>query len=92
MDPFERAAYREVVEARRTVFRVHLWVYLAVQVFLIVTWWLTSNGEGMPWFLFPLLGWGVGIVAHYATLRGGPKLEPPSRPAAPADETEPRDG
>jgi hypothetical protein len=70
MDSFERAANKEVVDQVKLGFRIHLFVYLAVQVLLVVTWWFTSNnGEVMPWFIFPLLGWGIGVVAHYAAVR-----------------------
>ena len=70
-DAFERAANRELVEEARTGFRIHLGVYIAVQVLLVATWWFTSNnGQVMPWFIFPALGWGIGVVAHYIGLRG----------------------
>ena len=68
MDEFALAAFRER-EARqilkRRTFYLHLAVYLAVQVMLVAIWALV--GGGFPWFLFPLLGWGVGLVAHGAT-------------------------
>jgi hypothetical protein len=67
MDDFALAAFRER-EARqilrRRAFYVHLAVYVAVQVMLVGIWALT--GAGFPWFLFPLLGWGVGLAAHGA--------------------------
>lgn len=68
MDAFERAAQREIDEPRLG-FRIHLSVYVGVQILLLVTWALTSNfddGMPFPWFLFPLLGWGIGLAAHYA--------------------------
>lgn len=68
-DPFERAVAadrRRRAERRRAAevmgFRIHLAVYLAVQVLLFVTWWLT--GAGFQWFWFPLIGWGVGLAIH----------------------------
>lgn len=68
MDDFARAAFRER-EARqilrRRTFLVHLSVYLAVNVMLVGVWALA--GGGFPWFLFPLMGWGVGVVAHGAS-------------------------
>ena len=68
MDEFALAAFRER-EARqilkRRTFYLHLAVYLAVQVMLIAIWALV--GGGFPWFLFPLMGWGIGVVAHGAT-------------------------
>lgn len=80
MDPFERAARREVVEERKLGFRIHLFVYVAVQVLLVATWWFTSDGgDVMPWFIFPLLGWGIGLGAHYMASRGArTALGPPS--------------
>lgn len=68
MDDFARAAFRER-EARqilrRRAFLVHLCVYSAVNLMLVGVWALA--GGGYPWFLFPLMGWGVGVVAHAAT-------------------------
>ena len=29
---------------------------------LFVIWWCAG---GFPWFVFPLLGWGVGLLAHF---------------------------
>lgn len=69
MDAFERAAQKELVDMPRLGFRIHLAVYVAVQLLLIATWGLTSSfGSGLPfpWFAFPLLGWGIGLAAHYA--------------------------
>jgi hypothetical protein len=31
-------------------------------LFLVVIWALA--GGGYPWFLFPIFGWGIGLVAH----------------------------
>lgn len=67
MDDFARAAFRER-EARRILRRrawgVHLAVYLAVNALLVGIW--ATTGADDPWFVFPLLGWGVGLVAHGA--------------------------
>ena len=68
MDDFALAAFRER-EARqilkRRAFYVHLAVFAAVQAALVGIWALA--GGGYPWFLFALLGWGIGVVAHGAT-------------------------
>jgi len=50
------------VEARRD-FVIHLIVYLGVNALLICLWAFVS-GRGFPWFVFPLVGWGIGLVAH----------------------------
>jgi len=73
-DPFERAVQRERYEHRarvashlRAAFQIHLAVYLAVNAMLVVVWALTWTGH--PWFVYPLLGWGIGLVAHGAHTR-----------------------
>ena len=43
-------------------FYIHLAVYSGVNVLLFFIWWFRG---GFPWFVFPLLGWGVGLLAHY---------------------------
>jgi len=67
MDDFARAAFRER-EARkilrRRVFWLHASIYLAVNAALVVIWGVV--GGGYPWFVFPILGWGIGVVAHAA--------------------------
>jgi hypothetical protein len=67
MDDFARAAFRER-EARRILrrraFWVHLSIYLATNVALVVVWALV--GGGYPWFLFAIVGWGIGMAAHGA--------------------------
>lgn len=47
-------------------FYVHLVVYVVVNAFLVLLWYF-MNPEivaGIPWFIYPLVGWGVGLVAH----------------------------
>lgn len=83
-DPFARAAARveaadvERREARRrhaggivgswanTGFRIHLRVFIMVNLLLVVTWF--GTGAGYPWFVYPLFGWGIGLVAHYSAV------------------------
>jgi len=65
MDEFARAAFREQ-EARRIrrhrAFGLHFALWAATNVFLVVVWAMT--GGGYPWFVFPLFGWAIGLVAH----------------------------
>ena len=48
-------------------FQIHFGVYIAVNSFLIAIWYFTTTpfGSVFPWFIFPLFGWGIGIVAHF---------------------------
>lgn len=56
---------REEIRARveaKLGFYIHLAVYSVINVILFFIWWSTS---GFPWFVLPLLGWGVGLFAHF---------------------------
>ncbi len=48
----------------------HLTAYVLVNTLLIVL----SLVSGEPWSIWPLLGWGIGIVAHAATVFGFGRL------------------
>lgn len=43
-------------------FKAHLLIYLVVNAGLVVIWAVT--GSGFFWPIFPILGWGIGIVAN----------------------------
>jgi hypothetical protein len=65
MDEFARAAFRERearLIRRRRAFLLHASIWAATNVFLVVVWAMT--GRGYPWFVFPLFGWLIGLVAH----------------------------
>ena len=51
-------------------FRVHLAVYLAVNALLVLIWALTSAAYFWP--VWPMLGWGIGVVAHGVGVHVGP--------------------
>jgi uncharacterized membrane protein len=43
-------------------FLTHLFAYVVVNTFIIVIWLFT--GAGFFWPIFPILGWGIGLVFH----------------------------
>ena len=56
-------------------FKKHLLAYVAVNTMLIVIWAFTNAGQPWPrgifWPIFPIVGWGAGLVIHgYVTYRG----------------------
>jgi len=51
----------------RRGFVEHLRVYVGVIALLVVIWALT--GMGYFWPVWPMLGWGIGIVSHATALR-----------------------
>ena len=53
------------IRAKRE-FQVHFAVYLAVNALLVVIWAMTSAESFWP--IWPLLGWGIGVAAHAASV------------------------
>jgi 2TM domain len=56
-------------------FKIHLVVYLAVNTMLVVIWAFTNAGQPFPqgffWPIFPIVGWGIGVVINgYVAYRG----------------------
>jgi 2TM domain-containing protein len=48
---------------RRRDFAGHILVYTLVNTFLVVIWVLT-DGHGFFWPIFPIVGWGIGVVMN----------------------------
>ena len=67
MDEFGKMALREheaVRISRRQRFWMHFTVWVAISIFIFIIWVLTTRG--FPWFLIPILGWGIFVAAHWA--------------------------
>jgi CHASE2 domain-containing sensor protein len=63
--PVNEAELRERAVRRlrkKSDFRTHLMIYLAFNAVLVVIWAMTWHG--FFWPIFPILGWGVGVVAN----------------------------
>ena len=67
-----RTVARKRVENRQG-FIIHSMLFVVVNLALFAIWRVT--GHGYPWFLWPLFGWGIGIVAHALSLAFGPGSE-----------------
>ena len=57
-------------------FTIHLIVYGLVNL-LLITINLTGSSDGL-WFHWPLLGWGIGLLAHGIRVWRTPRLKPPT--------------
>lgn len=74
-DPFDRAVSRTPdPRARRGAkaragFRIHAWVYVAVNALLALIWWASPSGEGAEGVVYTALFWGVGLAAHFWAVR-----------------------
>ena len=58
---YEQAKKR--VEEKKGFF-IHLTVYIVVNIMLMLIWAFAAGG-GYPWFLWPLGGWGIGLLFHF---------------------------
>jgi hypothetical protein len=56
-----REAAIERIKERRE-FGTHVFVYLAVNTLLVVVWAVSSGGYFWP--VWPIAGWGIGLVIH----------------------------
>ena len=66
-----RAKAEARVKARED-FRVHLLIYVLVNAFLWALWFTTDGATSgsIPWPAYSLIGWGIGLVAHWWTVYG----------------------
>lgn len=67
-----RRRRKQLDHASRKGFRIHVAVYVATNLLLVMIWASTAIFGGAfiyPWFIYPLLGWGIGLAAHYAAVR-----------------------
>lgn len=68
--------------AEKVDFLIHFTIYICVNGLLIALWyfnggmgWFTGGQGTFPWFIFPLLGWGIGITAHFFGAFAEPNLK-----------------
>jgi hypothetical protein len=59
-DPLRQAAMESL--KKKAEFRAHLLAYVLVNAFLVAMWSVT--GAGFFWPVFPIAGWGIGLVLH----------------------------
>lgn len=53
----------------------HLGAYIGGCILFVGIWLITTPG-GHPWFLYPILGWGIGMLSHaFTTFWGGSDWE-----------------
>jgi len=57
------------IAKKRVEFKRHLTTYLIINAFFWALWYFTGSKKhdesGIPWPVFPMLGWGIGIAFHF---------------------------
>ena len=52
----------------RSSFKSHLSTYLVMSLFFWIIWYFsggTTYNRGIPWPVWPMFGWGIGVFFHY---------------------------
>lgn len=49
---------------KRRDFKGHLLVYAMFNTFLVLVWLVTTGPDGFFWPVFPIVGWGIGVVMN----------------------------
>ena len=70
------------IAQKRASFKTHLASYIIVNSFLWAIWYFTDHrydpldidGGNLPWPVWPMLGWGIGIAFHFAGAYVFPKV------------------
>jgi 2TM domain len=71
--PEDDARARAVARLKKKAdFRNHLLAYLVVNSALVVIWAMT--GANFFWPVFPILGWGIGLVFHAQDVYGNHEI------------------
>jgi hypothetical protein len=72
MDRHELHRYEEARKRVKKIkgFYIHFIVYVLVNFLLISINLFTLSSESGIWFIYPLLGWGIGIVSHGISVFG----------------------
>lgn len=63
LQDYKKAHKIVMIEKEKKYFKIHLSSYLIINSILIAINLLFSPNK--LWFLWPLLGWGIGILSHY---------------------------
>jgi hypothetical protein len=56
------------VARKRASFKYHLGTYVVMNGFFWLLWAFTGRHDthsGFPWPVWPMLGWGIGLMFHY---------------------------
>lgn len=65
LEEYKKAYRNIVIKEEKRVFKVHLVVYVFVNA-VMASINLMYSPEVL-WFVYPLIGWGIGLIAHYLT-------------------------
>lgn len=59
-----RERVRKRIEAR-VGFYIHLVIYIGINLMLFSLWWIQGADLVNPWFIYPLIIWGIFVVINF---------------------------
>jgi hypothetical protein len=75
-EPLREQATKQLKKKRDL--QAHLIAYVIVNAFVVAIW--IATGHGFFWPIFPILGWGIGVIFHvWDIYRGEPTEDEISR-------------
>jgi len=63
---------------KRAAFQRSLVSYFVINAFLWFIWWFSSGrygGDKMPWPIWVMIGWGIGLIFQYLNAYGGSRKD-----------------
>ena len=63
LEEYKRVRRQVELDESRMAFKYHATAYITANVIFVLLNLLTYRGE--VWFVYPLVGWGVGLLSHY---------------------------
>ena len=72
-DPNEKMLWD--LARRRASFKTNFVTYIIVNSFFWLLWYFGGgdNNSKYPWPIWPMLGWGIGLIFHYLSAYVNPK-------------------
>lgn len=57
------------IAKRRASFKYHLISYILLNAFFWMIWFFSGqrsyHNDGLPWPVWPMMGWGIGLLFHF---------------------------
>lgn len=61
------------IAKKRAAFKYHLLIYFVMNIFFWTIWYISlknnshlpAENDSFPWPIWPMLGWGIGVVFNY---------------------------
>jgi hypothetical protein len=65
MNNYQRDEVLWRIAKKRAFFKWHFSVYVFVNTFLVAVWYFSSGRDSYFWPVWPIIGWGFGILMQY---------------------------